>query len=458
MVRPLLLSAGSRGDFEPILALAESPDFEDPVLFVQPEYQALAPRAHILPVSLEDILTSLAHAMSLATPNETYSEITGRAFGHACANFILPSVDAVLEVTQSTSVDVVLSTQTTWMIAHIVAEKLRVPLVLVSFQPSLRSRFVPPLLIRPLEAAIAFEKLLKGVPLEGDDENLAIFSQLHECALTAFLEPLNAHRVRLGLAPMDKQRAADIGEGCSDVPTLVACSPRLTPAPPDWNPMNKVVGSLAPSFKPKSYNPEQAHPELCEFLNNGPPPVVVSYGSMGSMTDSRKLTFAVLSGLRDADVRRIVIVPGNARLDGSLLDQKSDLAAWARGRVFTVRESVQYSYLLPRASLFLCHGGAGSVMAALHAGTPVVITPEMVDQPFFAELVSRLGLGAATPQGLDNLQPEMLTPAVHAALSDEVVKNVRKFAEKEQNAVSPVTLVARTLEQIVEDARNESNL
>ncbi len=457
MVRPLLLSAGSRGDFEPMLALAESPDLDNPVLFVQPDYQSLAPRAHLLPFSIPDILTSLAHAASLATPNETDTETTWRALGLTYANFVLPSVDAVLEVARNSSIDVVLSTPIPWMVAHIVAEKLRVPLVLLTFQPVLRSRFVPNLFMRPLKAAIAFEKLLKHESLEGNDEYLTTYSHLHDFAMTEGLKPLNTHRVRLGLPPIDKQRTADIVEGCSEVPFLVACSPRLSPAPPDWNSLNKVVGSLAASFKPKSYNPEQAHPELCKYLNNGSPPVVVSYGSMGTLADSKKLTLAVLSGLREADVQRIVMIPGNAGLDVSLLDQKSDLAAWARDTVFTVRDSVQYSYLLPRASLFLCHGGAGSVMAALHAGTPVVITPVFTDQPFFAELVCRLGLGAATPQGLDNLRPETLTPAVHAALSEEVVKKVRVFSEEERNAVSPVTLVARTLVQIVGDARNKSN-
>ena len=457
MVRPLLLSAGTRGNFEPLLALAESPDLDNPVLFVQPDYQSLAPRAHVLPFSLPEIMTSLAHVMSHANQNETDVETTLRALGHATANCFLPSVDAVLEVAQNSSIDVVLSTSGPWMVAHIVAEKLHVPLVLLAFQPVLRSRFVPHLYRNPLEAAIAFETLLNGEYPEAEDKNLATYSYLHDIVLAEYLEPLNAHRVRLGLLPIDKQRAVDIIDGCSEVPTLVACSPRLSPAPPDWNPMNKVVGSLAAFFKPKSYSPEEAHPELCKFLKNGLPPVVVSYGSMGMMSDSKKLTLAVLSGLRDAGVQRIVLVPGNARLDVSLLDQKSDLAAWARETVFTVRDSVQYSYLLPRASLFLCHGGAGSVMAALHAGTPVVITPDLVDQPFFAALVCRLGLGAATPQGLDNLQPQKLTAAVRAALSDEVAKNVLEFEEQELKAVSPVTLVARTLAEIVEDTRNKSN-
>ncbi len=457
MVRPLLLSAGSRGDFEPILALAESPDLENPVLFVQPDYQSLAPQAHILPFSLPEILTSFPHAMSLATPNETEYETTWRALGHACANFVVPSVDAVLEVAQNSSIDVVLSTPMTWMVAHIVAEKLRVPFVLLTFQPGLQSRFVPHPCLWPLKAAIVCEKLLKGEAPEVDDENHSSYPHLHNFSMNEYLEPLNTHRARLGLPPMDKQRACAIIDGCSEVPILVACSPRLSPAPPDWNPLNKVVGSLAPSFKPKSYNPHEAHPELCEFLNNGTPPVVVSYGSMGAMADSRNLTLAVLSGLRNAGVQRVVMIPGNAGLDVSLLDQESEVALWARDTVFTVRDSVQYSYLLPRASLFLSHGGAGSVMSALYAGTPVVITPEMGDQPFYAEIVRRLELGAATPKGLDNLQPQTLTPAVHTALSDAVAKNVRYFAEQEQNAVPPVTLVALTLTEIVEDARNKSN-
>ena len=457
MVRPLLLSAGLRGDFEPILALAESPDLEDPVVFVQPDYQSLAPRAHVLPFSVPDIFTSYECAMSVARPNETYTETILRSFGRFCANFVLPSVDTVLQVAQDSSIDIVLSTTLTWMVGHVVAEKLQVPLVLLTFQPGLRSRFVPSMFLRPLKAAIAFEKLLNDECPEEDDENLSTYSDLSSFVTTACLEPLNTHHVRLGLPPIDKQRAADIVDGCSEVPALVACSPRLSPAPPDWNPINKVVGSLAPSFKPKSYNPEQAHPELCKFLDNGPPPVVVSYGSMGTLADSKKLTLTVLCGLREANVQRVVMIPGNARMDDSLLDQKSELAAWARGRVFTVRSSVQYSYLLPRASLFLCHGGAGSVMAALHAGTPVVITPVFVDQPFIAEIVSRLGLGAATPQGLDDLKPQTLTPAVRVALSETVAKNVLNFAEQERNAVSPVTLVAQTLAEIVEDARDKSN-
>ncbi len=174
MVRPLLLSADTRGNFEPILALAESPDLENPVLFVQPEYQSLAPRAHILPYSIRDILTSFAHAKSFASPYETYIETTLCARGQFCANFVLPSVDAVLEVAWNSSIDVVLSTTLSWMVAHIVAEKLHVPFVLLTFQPCLRSLFVPNLFMRPLKVAIAFEKLLNDESPEVDYEILLL--------------------------------------------------------------------------------------------------------------------------------------------------------------------------------------------------------------------------------------------------------------------------------------------
>lgn len=453
MVRPLLLSAGSRGDFEPMLALAESPDLESPILFIQSDYQSLAPDAHLLPFTVPEMMPSFQYSMSVATKDENPFETMWRAIGHTCANVVLPSVDAVLEVAEKSTFDVVLSTTVTWMVAHIVAEKVRVPLVLLTFQPDLRSRFVPHPCYSPKKAADEFQKLLNGESPNEDEENLMTYSRLHEIALTEFFEPLNVNRIRLGLAPIDEKRAADIVDGCAEVPSLVACSPQFSPAPPDWNSSNLVVGSMAASFKPSDYEPEKAHSELCNFLNDGPAPVVVSYGSMGMLADSKKLTTAILSGLRDANVKRVVLLHGSAKLDASLVADDSELAAWAKGAVITVRESVQYSYLLPRASVFLCHGGAGSVLAALYAGTPVVITPIASDQPFYAEMVTRLGLGAATTLGLQSLESEIVRDAVCTALSEKVAKNVRDFAECERSAVPPVTLVATKLAEIVEQSK-----
>ena len=54
---------------------------------------------------------------------------------------------------------------------------------------------------------------------------------------------------------------------------------------------------------------------LYKFLGDGPPLVVVSYGSLGPMVYSKKLAVSVPLVSRDAVVPRVVIISGNARLD-----------------------------------------------------------------------------------------------------------------------------------------------
>lgn len=51
--------------------------------------------------------------------------------------------------------------------------------------------------------------------------------------------------------------------------------------------------------------------------------------------------------------------------------------------------------LLERASAFLTHGGANSVMEAVWTGTPLLIVPLSGDQPWQAHLVQQAGLGMA---------------------------------------------------------------
>ena len=455
MVRPLLLSAGSRGDLEPLLALANSPDLDSPVLFIQRDYHWLAPKAHVLPFSTMQMAPSFQYAASKAESDKYPFDTMWRAVAHSAANNILPTIGAILTVAQKSNIDVVVSTAMTWIAGYVVAEKLNVPLVFLTFQPGLRSRFVPHPCMLPEKAAVAFEMLLNGETPHGDDENVLSYSRLHDIGLPEFLDPLNEHLTRLGLAPIDEKRASQIVDGRSEVPCIVACSRRLSPAPSDWGSCNFLVGSLASSFKPPTYNPEKDHPELCRYLESGPPPVVVSYGSAGAVLDCAKLMRTVLTGLRDADIQRVVILPGSSRLNLSLLDQDSELAVWAHKTVMVVEQSVQYSYLLPKASVMLTHGGAGSVTAALHSGTPVVITPVFADQPFYAELITRLRLGTATPIGLDTLESENITSAVQAALSQQVVENVRKFAYREQNDGSPVKLAATALAKIVEHSKTK---
>lgn len=455
MMRPLLLTAGSRGDVEPLLALTDAlcsaSDVEHTVLMVQRDYESLVPesskvRAVALPFALSHFMPWFAHAASNAKPDALPFETQWRALGHAICNIVIPTFPVVLETAIETQCNVVLSTTLTWPLASILADKMRIPLALLTLQPDLMSACVPHVNLRPDEAAAAMCALQRGeTPVESDD-NVATYTMLHDAALPNYLPALNEVRKNHGLPPFSTDGAAALLDGHGDAHTLVAVSTQLAPRPPDMAPKAVVIGALAAGYMPATV----VHEELRAFLDSGDAPVVASFGSIQIESGAMFLTRAVLQGLRDADVTRVVLLPGNAGLDTNALDavEDAELLKWARDdHVITVRDRVQYAWLLPQAAALLCHGGAGAVHAALRAGTPLIIAPVMFDQPFYAAIVDRLCIGAALDGFLPDVTSQRITKAVKTAMSNKVRANMSAFSkkEKEEDALNRVITIFRSM-------------
>ena len=85
-----------------------------------------------------------------------------------------------------------------------------------------------------------------------------------------------------------------------------------------------------------------------------------------------------------AQGRRAVVLRGWADL--ALGDDKGDCF---------VTGDVNQQALFPRMATVMHHGGAGTTTAATRAGAPQVIVPQIVDQPYWAGRVAKLGIGAA---------------------------------------------------------------
>ena len=64
-----------------------------------------------------------------------------------------------------------------------------------------------------------------------------------------------------------------------------------------------------------------------------------------------------------------------------------------------VERWVPQADVMPHATAMVCHGGAGSVLAGLAAGVPMVVLPLFADQPYNAARVAALGAGIALEQG-----------------------------------------------------------
>ncbi|ALN15321.1 glycosyltransferase [Acidipropionibacterium acidipropionici] len=174
-----------------------------------------------------------------------------------------------------------------------------------------------------------------------------------------------------------------------DHPTLYAVSPALLAEPTDWPASARVVGDLAEAVERGSADAltEGLDPDLLSFLDTGPAPVYVGFGSM-AVPDADRVRDAVLGLARE---RRVVFSPGWSGVD---LPSGPNLHVIAR---------VPHDILFPRMAVIVHHGGAGTLHAAARAGVPQVIVPMGGDQSWWAGRAHAAGIAAAPVKvrGLD---------------------------------------------------------
>lgn len=173
------------------------------------------------------------------------------------------------------------------------------------------------------------------------------------------------------------------------LPTVYGFSPLVLPEPDDWPPWHHVTGYWfwdEPHWQPPA--------ELVRFLEAGPPPVYVGFGSMDDQ-DPERITQVVLDALQRCGQRGILVAGWGGLGNTPLPDYVLRLP------------SVPHSWLFPLVAGVVYHGGAGSTAAGLRAGVPTVVLPLAGDQPFWAQRLVQLGVGVrgqpffrATAEGL----------------------------------------------------------
>ncbi len=186
--------------------------------------------------------------------------------------------------------------------------------------------------------------------------------------------------------------------------SLYGFSEHVLPKPADWDELQHVTGYWFLD-SPTDWQPE---PDLVQFLENGPPPVYVGFGSMDAM-DTAAITAKVLEALKISG-QRGVILTGWGGLER--LPATSD--------IFFI-ENVPHDWLFPRMAALVHHGGAGTTGAGLRAGVPNIITPVGADQFAWAERVVALGVGPSAP-ALKRLSVEKLAGAIRTAVDDPSIR------------------------------------
>jgi len=215
------------------------------------------------------------------------------------------------------------------------------------------------------------------------------------------LERVNTNRARLGLAPIDDV----LGYNVTSRPWL-ATDPTLAPR------------ASTPGFEPFATGAwilEDASPlpeDLTQFLAAGKSPIYLGFGSMPAPPEAGR----VLADAARAIGRRAIVSRGWAEL--GLVDGAQDCI---------VVDDLNQRALFPQVAAVVHHGGAGTTAAAARAGVPQVIVPMFSDQFYWASRVRALGLGTSVAGALTT---EALSAALRAALEPAIALRARDVARE----------------------------
>lgn len=258
----LLSTYGSRGDVEPMVALAV-------------QLQALGGDVRMCAPPDDEFVNLLARQGVPMVPFERpwrswERPPTAAERGQRVTDFIVAQYETV--ATAASGCDLIVATAMSQFVGPSVAELLGIPYRYALFCPD----------------------VLDGLDGQG-------FTEL-------FGEPVNSHRTSIGLAPV-----ADVGESMFTARPLLAADPTLAPwrASPGFEAVQTGAWIL-PDARPLA-------PDLLTFLDAGDPPAYVGFGSM--RTVDAVTARAAVDALRAKD-RRVLIGRGWAGLD--LPDDQDD--------------------------------------------------------------------------------------------------------------------------------------
>jgi UDP:flavonoid glycosyltransferase YjiC (YdhE family) len=216
---------------------------------------------------------------------------------------------------------------------------------------------------------------------------------------------INRHRAALGLDPVSDSTRHLFTER----PVLAADAP-LAPAPDDIPVRVDQVGYLLP----KDETPLPS--KLETFLQAGPPPVYLGFGSMID-PDPAGTTSLLLDAVERAGCRAILASGWAGLGDGPLPE-----SVFAAG-------SLPHAKLFPRLGALVHHGGAGTTATAARSGVPQIVIPHLLDQYYWGHRLHLLGV-APPPLPRLKLSASGLAELIRASLDNEHLGDrARELAE-----------------------------
>ncbi len=162
--------------------------------------------------------------------------------------------------------------------------------------------------------------------------------------------------------------------------------------------------------------------EVDNFIKSRPEskPIYLGWGSMICNTPEFMVT--LVSALKRCGERAIVLSSTGLTLDflkQCTHDEK--LISFAEEKILFVKK-VAHESLFRRVKCIVHHGGAGTTNAALRSGTPSIITPVILDQFDHAYVLNKLGAGYGFSKNIQKITVEELSEAIMNVSGDVKMK------------------------------------
>lgn len=388
-----MLAVGTRGDVQPLTVLGGG-------LKAAGFNVRIATHA-----SLENLVTSSGLEFSLVSPDprdllRRHSDEPGRdnydgviAFGRgirsSASQVMKERVTGCWEA--SRDADLVIATPLAVLSGYHIAEKRQIPLIRISYVPASPTRSLPSPFLHP---SIRLGGQLNLLSHRLGDRLVWTFLRSHANAARRDVLDLPPLSRRSPLKKLDEDHQA----------VLNVYSPSFWPPPADWGSWIHVSGFLFTDHA----DDWQPAPALAHFLEDGPPPVYVGFGSMPSRSPKEMATL-VVNAVKQAG-QRALLGRGWGGIDGVVESED----------IFFIDE-VPHDWLFPRLASVVHHGGLSVTGVALRAGVPMGTVPFLPDGRAIGHRVAELGLGPP-PLSRRQLTSERLAEVIRSTATDQGMK------------------------------------